>query len=262
MMNRNIFISKLTRRFSLRLHMTLILLATAMAGATASKLLLLAGMGNPAIRYPLTVLLAYAVFFIAIKFWLWIIVGSTAVQARMSGTSLPDLSSTSLPGTPSGGAAPGPDAPFGGGGGNFSGAGASGSYGDAVSSVKSSGGPSSGGGGSASFDLDLDEGVGVIIVLIVLASLLIAVFGAGAYLIYQAPSILSEVAFDSVLAVSLTRKSKSMMDPDWIGSVFKATWKQFAIVLAVAAATGIAMHLIFPHVTKIAEFVKILMKYL
>ncbi|HNW27696.1 MAG TPA: hypothetical protein PKN50_04390 [Spirochaetota bacterium] len=261
MLNRNAFISKLTRRFSLRLHMTLILMATALAGATASKLFLMAGLGNPALRYPLTVLFAYGVFFIAIKFWLRIIVGSVAVQTKASGSSLPDLSSLSPSEVSGGGGSPATDGTFSGGGGTFSGAGASGSYGDGGPTSLASGGSSSGG-GPGSFDLDLDEGIGVIIVLIVLASLLIAVFGTGAYLIYHAPSILSEVAFDSVLAVSLTRKSKSMMDPEWIGSVFKATWKQFAIVLAVAAVFGIVMHLIFPQVTKIAEFVTIVLKHL
>ncbi|HOT45734.1 MAG TPA: hypothetical protein PLM53_14910 [Spirochaetota bacterium] len=261
MINRNAFISKLTRRFSLRLHMTLILMATAMAGATASKLLLMAGLGNPAIRYPLTVLLAYGVFFIAIKFWLRIVVGAAAVHAKTSGSSLPDLSSLSPSDVSAGGGPSGTGGTFSGGGGKFSGAGASGSYGDAVPASPSSGGSSSGG-GSGSFDLDLDEGIGVVIVLIALALFLAAVFGAGAYLIYQAPSILSEVAFDSVLAMTLTGKSKSMMGPEWIGSVFKATWKQFAIIFAVAAAAGITMHLIFPQVTRIAEFAQILMKHL
>jgi hypothetical protein len=258
-MNRLVFISKLIKRFSLRLHMTLILLATAMAGAVASKLLLMAGLGNPALRYPLTVLFSYGVFFIAIKFWIWIIVGSAAVQKKLSGSSLPDLSSGSFPGNLPGGAGSSASGDsFSGGGGKFSGAGASGSYGDAVSSSKVSGG----GGGSGSFDLDIDEGVGIVIVLIVLALLLFAVFGAGGYLIYHAPSILSEAAFNSALAMSLTRKSRTMNDPDWIGSVFKATWKEFLVILAVAAAAGGVIHLIFPAVTKLSQFVKILMKYL
>jgi hypothetical protein len=256
-MKRNIFITKLKKRFSLRLHMMLILFATASAGAVASKLLLLAGLGNPAIRYPLTVIFAYGVFFIAVKFWLWIIVGSFAVQTGMSGTSLPDLSSV----TPSGsGGSSASGSSFNGGGGNFSGAGASGSFGEAVPSLPVSGGSSSGS-GSGSFDLDLDDGIGIIIVFILLALLLIAVFGAGIYLVYQAPSILSEVAFDSVLAMSLARKSKKMLDPDWIGGVFKATWKQFGIILLVSVIAGAAIHLIFPGVTKISEFVDVVRKH-
>jgi hypothetical protein len=227
--------------------MTLILLATAMAGASASKLLLIAGLENPALRYPLTVLFAYCVFFVAIKFWLWIIVGAAAAQTRISGSSLPDISSGSLP---DGAGSSSPADAFSGGGGEFSGAGASDSFGAVIPSVKSSGG-SSGGGGIGS--IDIDDDIGIIIVLVLLALLLIAVFGVGVYLVYQAPAILSEVAFDSVLAVSLVRKSKKMQDPDWIGSVFKATWKQFAVILLFAVIAGTAIHLIFPDVTKISE---------
>ena len=258
MKKQNAFILKLQKRFALRLHMTMILLATAMAGAVASKLLLLAGLVNPAIRYPLTVLFAYCIFFVAIKFWLWIIVGSVAVQAKMSDLSLPDISS--LPG--GGSSSSGPS--FSGGGGGFGGGGASGSWGDASPSSGSSGGGSSGGGGG-SFDLDLDEGAGIIIVLILLGILLAAVFGAGVYLVYQAPSILSEVAFDSALAMTLARKSKAMVEPNWIGNVFKATWKEFAAILAVAALAGIAIHLIFPNVIKLSQlapYVKLLWKKL
>ncbi len=252
-MNRNAFIAKLKKRFSLRLHMTMILLATTMAGVTASKLFLAVGLDNPAIRYPLTVIVAYLVFFIAIKFWLWIIVGSVAASAAIN-RATSDISSLSLP---DGTGISTTEGSFSGGGGEFSGAGASGSFGNALPSVQTSGGSSSGG-GSGSFDLDLDEGIGVIIVLLLLALLLIAVFGAGAYLVYQAPYVLSEAAFDSVLAVSLARKSNKMQGPDWIGSVFKATWKQFAIVLVFAAVAGIAIHLIFPEVTRISELYRLI----
>ena len=249
MKKQNAFILKLQKRFYLRLHMTMILLATAMAGAVASKLLLMAGLVNPAIRYPLTVLFAYGIFFVAIKFWLWIIVGSVALQTKLSDLSLPDISS--LPGGGGGGSSA--SAPsFDGGGGGFGGGGASGSWGDAAPSTGSSGGGSSGGGGG-SFDLDLDEGAGIVIVLVLLGILLAAIFGAGIYLVYQAPSILSEVAFDSVLAMALTKKSKNMVEPNWIGNVFKATWKEFAIILAIAIIAGTAIHLIFPHMAKLSQ---------
>jgi hypothetical protein len=253
-MKRTVFISKLKKRFSLRLHMTLILMATAMAGVSASKLLLIAGLDNPAIRYPLTVLFAYGVFFVAIKFWLWIIVGSAAAQTATSGQSIPDISSGSLPDSTSSSAS-GDD--FGGGGGEFSGAGASNSFGEAVPSVSSSGSSSGGSSGGGFGSFDIDEDIGIIIVLVLLALLLFAVFGVGVYLVYQAPAILSEVAFDSVLAVSLVQKSKKMQDPDWIGSVFKATWKQFAVILLFAVIAGTAIHLIFPDVTKISELYRI-----
>jgi len=57
-MNRQKFHATLQKRFSLRLHMTLILLATSLAGVLASKGLLMLGLHNVAIRYPVTVLFA------------------------------------------------------------------------------------------------------------------------------------------------------------------------------------------------------------
>lgn len=53
-MNRKKFISTLKNRFSLRLHMTLILLA--------SKGLFVVGLHNVALRYPVAVLCAYLAF--------------------------------------------------------------------------------------------------------------------------------------------------------------------------------------------------------
>lgn len=61
-MNRKKFISTLKNRFSLRLHMTLILLATSMAGVLASKGLFVVGLHNVALRYPVAVLCAYLAF--------------------------------------------------------------------------------------------------------------------------------------------------------------------------------------------------------
>ena len=51
-MNRQKFINSLKKRFSLRLHMTLILLATTMAGVLASKGMFSIGLHNVAVRYP------------------------------------------------------------------------------------------------------------------------------------------------------------------------------------------------------------------
>ncbi len=247
--NRMRFIGKLNKKFSLRLHMTLILFATAMAGATAAKVMLIIGINNPAIRYPVTVLFAYLVFFIAVKIWLKIIVGSALIQSSASGSSFDIPSDISLTGNVSS-----PADALSGGGGSFSGAGVSDSFDGPVSSA------SSGSSGSSfSFDFDADgEGFVVIILLILLGLLLAAVLGAGVYLVYNAPAILSEVAFDSFLAISLTRKTKTMKDDNWIGSVFKGTWKQFTAIFVFTTLAGIAIHVFYPGVTKLSELFKII----
>ncbi len=59
------FVRDLRGRCSLRLHMCAILAATGCSGVLASKVLLALGLTSLAIRYPLPVLLAYVVFFLA-----------------------------------------------------------------------------------------------------------------------------------------------------------------------------------------------------
>ncbi len=260
-MNNKKFISKLSTRFSLRIHMTLILMSAAIAGLIGSKVMLLSGLHNPAIRYPVTVLFAYCVFFIAIKVWLWIITPSFARKSNSTDT-LSDIVIDSLPLGSSGSSGSSGIEAFNGGGGQFAGGGASGSFGEPVSGAASvsSSGSSSGSGFFSSLDIDFDEGIGVVIVLALFAVLLTAIFGAGAYIIYQAPVILSEAAFDSLLAMSLIKKTKAMQDPDWLGSVFKATWKQFCIIISIAFITGLVMRLFFPEAVKISEIIKMLLK--
>jgi hypothetical protein len=70
--DRKRFMTSLKKRFSLRLHMTMILMATSLAGVLASKGMLAVGLHNVALRYPITVLFAYLVFFATIKIWLWL----------------------------------------------------------------------------------------------------------------------------------------------------------------------------------------------
>ncbi|MDA8099315.1 MAG: hypothetical protein M0042_06785, partial [Nitrospiraceae bacterium] len=197
------FTQKIKNRFFLRFHMSLILLATALSGLLGSKLLLLLGMKNIVIRYPLTVLFSYLAFFLFVKLWLAYLRASHAFDefsARESNRSslldLPDISFSVSEHTvepPS----------FKVGGGGSGGSGASASFGSQPANVQafvppqSSSVPSSGSGGtggnffSGLFDIDDDA-----IILIAIALLLAAIFGSAIYLIYIAPHILSEAAFD------------------------------------------------------------------
>jgi hypothetical protein len=252
-MNRTRFISSLRKRFSLRLHMTLILLATSMAGVLASKGMLQIGLGNVAVRYPVTVLFAYMVFFVAIKIWLWLMTDAPASSSTNTGNRV--LDNIDIP-IPSGGG--GVEPVFSGGGGDFGGGGATADFGDALGDMASGAGDALGGVGDAVGDVvggvaDDEGGVVLVIVLGLLALLLFSVLGAGIFLIWQAPAILAEAAFNSVLAASLVRSTRRMNDPDWMGSVFKATWKPFAVVLVLAIGAGWAMHHYLPHARRLAD---------
>src|SRR5512145_561469 len=89
-------------RFFLRLHMSLILLGTALFGLLATKALLLIGVENIIIRYPLSVLCAYLAFFLFVKLWLKYITASGNFPG-------PDLSADVIPNLPDLGPGPGPD---------------------------------------------------------------------------------------------------------------------------------------------------------
>lgn len=113
---------------------------------------------------------------------------------------------------------------------------------------------SGGSGGSGSFDFDLgDDGCLGIVVLLLLVALLVAIFGAGAYLIYQAPAIFGEAAFQAALASGLIKASRGIDSIDWKGSIFHATKLPFVIVLVLSIAFGWAAHRHCPSAIKAAE---------
>ncbi len=209
--------------------MSLILSATTATGLLSSHALLSLGVDNLVIRYPVTVLIAYLCFFLFIKLWLWYITDTDSSQQNnpldavdvipninMSGGSGNVISSSS------------------GGGGTFGGGGARGTYDnmdalvrEPISVINSGSGDSS----SSSLDgVDIDVGDGVM-PLVILGVILAVVFGAGAYLVYDAPVILSEAAFEFFLAAGLIKPVKRLDDPDWMGTVLRTTWIPFAAVL-------------------------------
>ncbi len=55
---------------------------------------------------------------------------------------------------------------------------------------------------------------------------------------YQAPAILSEAAFQAILASGLARTARNAHDPGWAESVLKKTFLPFAIVLLMAGIFG------------------------
>lgn len=231
--------------------MTLILLATSMAGVLASKGMLTIGLHNVALRYPVTILFAYAFFFAAIKIWLWLMTDSPVSSSTDTSNSI--LKNLDIP-LPSGSSA-NPD--FAGGGGNFDGGGASDSFGNTAGNIASGVGDTLGGVGDAVGDVvgGVDDEGGFVLAIVVgfLTVVLFSVLGVGIFIIWEAPAILAEAAFNAVLAASLVRSTKRMNKQDWVGSVFKATWKPFAVLLALAMVAGWAMHHYTPKAQRITD---------
>jgi hypothetical protein len=256
------FCGAITHRYFIRAHMSAMLLLVLLSGTLASRLLLHAGVASMAVRYPLAVLLSYGVFFGLVRLWLAYVCRAAASRDRRGGRSsdasdvFDDLGGS---GSGSGGSGGGGGRLFGGGGGS-GGGGSSGAWGDAdvagarpavpmplqaQASTGSGGnggsaisrffGKSSGGGGGGG------DGDGLLL-LILFALLVAAILGAGAYMVIQAPVILSEAAFQAVLAGGLVKATRGSHDPGWAGSVFKATVIPFGIVLVLAGVFGYQAH--------------------
>jgi hypothetical protein len=222
----------LKRRFFLRLHMTFILGATFAAGLITTRLLLGIHLNNLGLRYAIAVCAAYLVFLGFIRLWL-VYVGYLTLRSAV------DFSGDGVSG--SWGGSSGGDTPsFSGGGGSGGGGGATGSWGEGTTSS----------GGKLDLDFGDDWGVIILIALLVLAIVL-----ASVYVIYAAPAILSEAAFNAALAGALARRAKRVSTGGWVGSVFRATVLPFLAVLALATTTGWYAHKHCPTATRLREAV-------
>lgn len=227
--------------------MSLILIGTILSGLLFSKVLLWANLEKMSFRYPVVVLASYLCFFAFIRLWLFYIRSREEVAERASDVTTDFMSNIDFP-----------DIKLSGiefGGGDFGGGGASGSF---------------GGIGSSSFLENSSSGVGEIagetggslieeggIVLIPLMLILAAIFGVGILLIYEAPIILSEAAFEFVLAGVLVKKAREIDNPDWIGSVFQNTWKPFFSTLILVIISSSALNYFFPEAIKLSQvFIK------
>ncbi len=231
---------------AVRFQMALVLGATALTGVLVSKVLMALQVHAMLLRYPLAVVLSYLAFAGFVKLWLVYLRRITRKGTTSSGGSIGNV--IDLPGPGSGSGVSGV---FRGAGGNFGGGGASASFnagmGDPVSPVLNSSsrpllGKVGGKIGSGLFDVD-DDGV----ILIAVAVVIIVVFGAGAYLVYQAPVILSEALGQVILAGGLIKSSNTMAHPDWFGKVIHATWIPFAATLGVITGLAYVLHAKCPH---------------
>ena len=243
----------LSHRYFIRVHMAIMLSLVVLAGLMASRAMLFMGMRAMVFRYPLAVAASYAVFFFLIMLWISY-VGRVSASRRSGKSSSFDGGDVTSGGAfdISGGSAKGASGLFkGGGGGGFGGGGSSGSFeGEGVADMRpsmavavaaqpqTSAAPSHGGSSSSSSfgGLDIDGDGLILLVLFVL--LVVGILGVGAYVVYQAPAILSEAAFQAVLVPGLVKTSRNAHDTCWEKTVLKATLFPVAIVLVLAILFG------------------------
>lgn len=255
--------------FFVRFHMVLILAGTFLAGVLASKALLLLRIDRMTIRYPIAVLFSYLAFFLFVRIWLWYVSASAPAAEDDAGSS-DVLGILDIPG--GSGSAPGDIIYFGGGKGG--GGGAGGSFAavadtagrgteaatEAVGANLAAGtGNGESGAGSAAGEavaglLDIDE---VKIPLLLLGALVALVAGAAGFLIYEAPDILADAAFNAALAASLLRGARQSVASDWTEDVLRATWKPFLFILAVTFLFALVMNSLLPQAKTIRDILKL-----
>ena len=232
--------------------MSLILSAVVASGILSSKLLLVSGVHSLRLRYPIAVMVAYGVFLGLIRLWLWYVSARKQAALRTGSFDIGNL--LNLPGGGGGGSGSSglPDSvSFG--GGSSGGGGASDMWGEPVQTgfVDAAPAPSGGGGGWGGIDFDFDLDGDGIMILILLAALILGIVFAGGYLIYAAPQILPEAAWQFALAGALHKVTKQK--GDWMMAILKASVIPFVIVLVLATVLGFFAHHVCPSAVRLLQ---------
>lgn len=225
-----------------RLHASLILLLTGLAGFIASFALLRLGIEAMWLRYPVAILFAYGVFLVLLRVWLWL---SRPRNWRLD----IDVVDTTVEVVTEGA-----DSGFGGGG-DFAGGGAGGCWQESVTSTHSvssiaSTNSSGSTGFDFDFDIDLDDAWILIPVLILLAAGVIAAL----YVVYIAPALLAEILLDGVLMAGLYKRVKSIEHQHWLRSAIRQTAVPAFVVVVFFTIAGFAMQMAAPDARSIGEF--------
>jgi hypothetical protein len=229
------FKDRILRSYFVRCDMSLILIVVIASGVGASKLMLELGVHSLQVRYPLALLVSFLAFLLLIRVWIWYV-----FCRPLGGVDLGDL-----PGPYGGGSGEVQFAGFR--GGDSGGGGASDSWSDGGDSTPS---PSAGGSGNGSFDIDLGDDWAI---LLVLAAVVLAIVCAGGYLIYVAPHILPEAAWQASLGAGLARIAKPTEKGNWMRVVLRASVLPFLVVLALVMGLAHVANSHCPQAVKLAE---------
>ena len=249
----------LASRFWLRFHMSIMLFAAFGSGFMTSYGLLHAGVASTLVRWPLGTFVGYVVLFFCMRLWLAYIGVRPLWTASRRGTD--HASDAQYVDWPSGRGTGVGDIPFRGGGGSSGGGGASGAWGDGIART-SAVGESSGRGGGSGFSLDFGDGDAFkVLILVAIVLAIVAALGGGViYLVASAPHLLADVAFGAALTSGIAPAARRVAaaEDDWSGSVFTATWKPFAVILAVVVLAAIALAHYFPGATTLGAAFRML----
>jgi hypothetical protein len=256
----NDFKNNLVHRFFIRFHMSLILSGVISSGVLFDRLLLHFNVDKFVFRYPASVLFSYTVFFILVRIWLAYVCPSP-VRSRSSSDDnnnswynnwwiWPNFSGYSSKGS----------SIFKGKGGDSGGGGASDSWGDSKSNaviapaiIGSSSSNSSGGGLSDLIPDKIGDEGGAVIVLAIFALLVAVILGGGFYLIYAAPNLLSETAFQMALSMGIIKTKGRVELHKWYESLFTHTVIPFGCLLLLSLVLALVMTSYFPEAHTLHE---------
>lgn len=250
---------RLLRHGKPRIQMFLILSATGAVGFFISYALLHIGLTRMWLRYPICILLAYCVFLLILRFWLF-----SHSKEQESGLdidpSILDVDPSALNLLPADvGGGSGDGISIFGGGGDFGGGGAGGSWGEAVSSASNVSGSGGGGGGGGSvsssgggggiFDFDLDEGC---LIVLAIAAVFAALF-ASLYVVYIAPELLAEILVDGLLVGGLYKRMKGLERRNWLETAVRKTLLPALIVALLFSVAGYLFQKAVPRANSIGD---------
>jgi hypothetical protein len=236
------FMAWIAGHFFLRFHMTLILGGTFLAGLLVTRMFLDAGNTSLALRYGVAVAASYAVFLLLINLWLWYVGVRSDDDATDPGDAVDALDLASDIGT---GLRPaGQVNLFDAGGGSFGGGGSTGSFGESAAE------------GVSGLVGDADDAGCAIVVVLLVAALVLTVGVAGAYLVWAAPGILAEAAFEAFLASALLPGARRSEAQGWLQGTVRATVVPFAIMMVAAVGFGWAAGDLCPKARRMADVIE------
>lgn len=235
------------KKISFRFHMFLIMLSTIFLGMVSNFIMMNTfGVTHPALRYPLTVLLAYGWFLLFIRFYIRNILLESSRSSFLDFVDLtPNINSGTGTGTSS--------VPWNGGGGTFSGGGASGDWGCSEVVAEAAKETAKETVGSSVAGL-VDEEGGAIVVLVIGGALAALVFGSGAYFIWHSPEILSECLLQVILVSGMRKRMNKFSETEWVTHMFKTTIWPFIMVLVVSCILGASLRGICPEANNLKDY--------
>ncbi len=242
--------SNLERHSFPRLHMTLIAALTGAVGWLSSYVLLGLGLDSMALRFPLALTLAYAGFLFLIWLWLRTQPRSYIDAADLAGSGPVEFGSAGP--TPMSDGVPGPEVVTSGGGGNFAGGGAGGSFDAPYSSAVESPVSAMGARDAADVVSAADDFATPLLAV----ALAVGLAFASLYVVYIAPALLAEVLVDGALSYGLYRHLRKQDPGHWLATAVRRTAVPFLATGLFLVAVGVALSAYTPGARTIGDVVR------